>query len=538
MQTEWSRCLVAALNAAGVRDLVISPGSRSTPLVCAAANTALRLHNVIDERSAAFFALGQARLTGRPSALLCTSGTAAAHYFPAVIEAQTAGVPMIVLTADRPPELAACRAPQTIDQLKLFGDHVRRFFDLGAPTARPTALAGLMRIAAQAVLESTWPKPGAVHLNARLHKPLEPDSPRTPEEQALHDRVSTLIERGPPEIPRPTVVADASAVERFAQRCNAANHGLIVCGPAPARSGEEAAAILGFSRDFGFGILAESTSQLRFGGDPSRCISLAQLEEGPGFDLIVRLGDPLTSTGWRNFVADHPDIPRVVVDPFGCADPSNSAQMIIVSELLPLLERVRQHAPKVSPPWKFGQYPRLRSGPITQVVENVQKDSVLVLGNSLTVRQADEQSPPGTKRLRVLSQRGAAGIDGLISGAAGAASVTEHRTCVVLGDLSALHDLGGLYAARGAELTIVVINNRGGRIFERLPAFGHPGVPIDQLRTPHELDFEHAAEMFGLTYVRARTAHGLQEALRSATGTVLIEAEVGADGQLVQEANA
>ncbi|RMH22798.1 MAG: 2-succinyl-5-enolpyruvyl-6-hydroxy-3-cyclohexene-1-carboxylate synthase, partial [Acidobacteria bacterium] len=183
LQAVWARLLIHSLVDAGVREAVISPGSRSTPFVLAAcAHPGLRCHDVIDERAAAFFALGQGRASGRPSLLICTSGTAGAHYLPAVIEAEMARVPLLVLTADRPLELTRGGANQTIDQLKLFGDHARAFFELGLADADPAALRALRRTAAQAVFRCREPVPGAVHLNARARKPLEPvaeeDGPR------------------------------------------------------------------------------------------------------------------------------------------------------------------------------------------------------------------------------------------------------------------------------------------------------------------------------------------------------------------------
>ena len=171
----WARLFLRSAAAAGVTDVVLSPGSRSTPLTIAAATTSeLRAHVIVDERGAAFFALGQARVTGRPSLLICTSGTAGAHWLPALIEASQSFVPLIAVTADRPWELQDSAAPQTIDQLKLFGDHVRHYAELGLPDPSPGALRAVPRIAAQAVARALGPVPGPVHINARFRKPLEP----------------------------------------------------------------------------------------------------------------------------------------------------------------------------------------------------------------------------------------------------------------------------------------------------------------------------------------------------------------------------
>ena len=177
-QWVWARLLLDGFAVAGVRDVVISPGSRSSPFVLAAHEHAdLRCHDVLDERSAGFFALGQAKACGEPSLLICTSGTAGAHYLPAVMEAAQSYTPLAVLTADRPFELQECGANQTADQLKLFGAHVRRFFHLGSPDSTERALRALRRVAAQAVWSTKRPVPGPVHVNAPARKPLEPPAP-------------------------------------------------------------------------------------------------------------------------------------------------------------------------------------------------------------------------------------------------------------------------------------------------------------------------------------------------------------------------
>src|SRR5688572_18442344 len=193
---EWARLLFATLRQAGVSDLWVSPGSRSTPFTWAAQHTpGLNVRPVIDERSAAFLALGHTRITGRPCAILCTSGTAAANYFPAIVEASAAYLPLIVLTADRPLDVQQAAAAQTIDQVKLYGDQVRSFFDLGLPDAAASTLVGLRRSVVQAVTQSLGPLPGPVHLNLRARKPLEPVPAQTEAEHALSRRISELLAR-------------------------------------------------------------------------------------------------------------------------------------------------------------------------------------------------------------------------------------------------------------------------------------------------------------------------------------------------------
>ncbi|HEY4105977.1 MAG TPA: thiamine pyrophosphate-binding protein, partial [Polyangiaceae bacterium] len=222
---EWSRLLFGTLARAGIRDVIISPGSRSTPFAWAALKEPeLRCRSIWDERVAGFFALGQARVTGRPSVLLCTSGSAPAHYFPALVEASQAHLPVLVLSADRPLELMHANAPQAIDQLKLFGDVCRGFFELGAPSSDSNALRGLVRQLSHACLLASYPVPGPVHLNARAQKPLEPVVATDAASLALSAEVNRLLERGPIALTTPEPHTD---VTRLVDACARAERGLI-----------------------------------------------------------------------------------------------------------------------------------------------------------------------------------------------------------------------------------------------------------------------------------------------------------------------
>src|SRR4051812_41493967 len=260
--TEWSRLLIGTLARAGVEHVVLSPGSRSTPFAWAALNEpGLRCHSVWDERVAAFFALGQARVTGRPSLLLCTSGTAAANYYPALIEASLSYLPLLVLTADRPFELQHSAAPQAIDQIKLFGDSARAFFELGTPDAAPSALSGVVRSVAHAVRAARGARPGPVHLNARARKPLEPTTAHDPASLELAAQVDALLNKGPTLAAGATLHGDVS---RLARACRETARGIILVGPHAAYRPEAAPALLGLARITGYPLLCEATSQLRW----------------------------------------------------------------------------------------------------------------------------------------------------------------------------------------------------------------------------------------------------------------------------------
>jgi 2-succinyl-5-enolpyruvyl-6-hydroxy-3-cyclohexene-1-carboxylate synthase len=556
----WARLLFGALAAAGVTDVVLSPGSRSTPLAIAAAtDPALRLHVIVDERSAAFFALGQARVTGRPSVLVCTSGTAGAHYLPAVIEACQAFVPMIVITADRPSELYDAAAPQTIDQVGMFGGFVRHHAELGLPDAAPSALRAVPRIAAQAVARSLGPTPGPVHVNARFRKPLEPVDTATPE--PWEPLVATLAARGPTVVRPPLPSPDAAAVVEIAERAARAERGIIVCGPAPLAQAAGRDAILALARRTGFPLLAEATSQIRFGGDRAGVTSIAAFDallRVPALrarftpDFVVELGAPPTSRGYAELVAGLRGAPRYVIAPHGWNDPQGDASALVLADPALVARLVAERLPERAAPSPWAaSFARddaraaaligsalaglgLTGGAVVRaLVRSCPDDAILAVGNSTPVRDLDAFCPPSPRALGVLSQRGASGIDGLVSGAAGARSVSRGPVALLLGDLSLLHDVGGLaqMARAPAPFVVVVVENGGGRIFEDLPVAARVDRALFErcFVTPVPVHLEHAAAAFGVAHARAGTAASLDEALRAAWAcgrATLIEAVV------------
>jgi 2-succinyl-5-enolpyruvyl-6-hydroxy-3-cyclohexene-1-carboxylate synthase len=561
LHVDWARIFVRAAVSAGVTDAVLSPGSRSAPLAVALAREPrVRLHVVVDERSAAFFALGQARVTGRPSLLACTSGTAGAHYLPAVIEASQSFLPMLVVTADRPWELQDAAAPQTIDQTGLFGGFVRHHAELGLPDGAPSALRAVPRIAAQAVARALGPSPGPVHVNARFRKPLEPAAAPGPEPWA--PLVEALLQWGAPEVYASAPAPAPSAIAALADRIARAERGLIVCGPAPLSQAGGRDAILALARRTGFPLLAEITSQIRHGGDRAGVLDCAAfdavlrapaIKAAPPPDLILQLGAPPTSSAYADLCASSPAIERVVVAPHGWNDPQGDASALVFADpgavaraldgALPhrltgrapsawSLRLVRAGARAQAIAERAALEPPLSEGAIARaLVASCPEGAVLVVGNSTPVRDLDLFCPPSARALRVAHQRGASGIDGLVSGAAGAASAAGGPAALLLGDLSLLHDLGGLalLAQASHPLVVVVVQNGGGRIFEQLPiaASVTPDLFERCFATPQQVRFEHAAAAFGVAYARAETREALDGALAAAWGrggATLVEA--------------
>ncbi|MEG2155184.1 MAG: 2-succinyl-5-enolpyruvyl-6-hydroxy-3-cyclohexene-1-carboxylic-acid synthase [Burkholderiaceae bacterium] len=565
--TEWSRLLFDSLAAAGVTDVVASPGSRNTPFVLAAAHQpGLRVTDVIDERAAAFFALGQARVTGRPSVLVCTSGSAGAHYLPAVIEADAAGIPLLILTADRPIELIHVGANQAIDQAPLLAGYVRRVVDVGAPDATPSSLRGLRRLAAQAVALSRAPRPGPVHLNLRARKPLEPTAATSSAGQALSEAVAALCHQPITAVFEPRLTLDNAAIEALADRLGAARRGVIVAGPAPAEQGQARAAVAALAAASGFALLPEAASQLRFTGDADAAVTgfdwIYRLPAGETDlrpDCILQIGAPPTSGAWERWVERHPEIERIVLAPSGWPDPHNSAAAIVHADLADTCERLtaelRRRAAPASHDFKnaltraeqtvrstIAADPALAPGGWSEaavaqtVCATLPADSWLMLGNSLPLRSVDAYCHGPAPRLRVLTQRGASGIDGLVSGAAGTASAATEPVALLVGDVSLLHDIGGLMLAAAAQrsLVIVVVNNGGGRIFEQLPiARADHADELHHFTTPHAVEIEHAARLYRMSYARVGSRGDLAAAIQAALGHrsgSLIEAVVPPHG--------
>lgn len=573
--TEWSRLLFASLADAGVTDVVLSPGSRSTPFMLAAdGDSRLRCHDSIDERAAAFFALGLARVSGRPAVLLCTSGTAGAHYFPAVIEASLANVPLVVVTADRPFELQDCGAAQTIDQVKLFGDHVRRFYELGSPDPAPTALAGVRRLAAQAVHFASAPTPGPVHLNVRARKPLEPRPAETDDERALAARVAGLLGRPLVAAHAPVSQPSPDAVAAIASRCRESERGLIVAGPAPLSHGRLLPVVAELSRRTGYPVLAEATSQLRFaGGDMVRCDGFDAALRSPAFrrwarpDVVIQVGGAPVSSGWERFAAEHDGVMRVIVAPHAWHDPDSTATDLLLGDvelsLRALADAVDRDGGRTQWAEQWQEIDRavwaavdaemasasgdeLSEGEaVRAVVERLPSGSLFMVGNSLPIREVDTFCPSGVAEVGVLSQRGANGIDGLVAGAAGSAVAAGDRpVTLLLGDVSLLHDLTGLALGVGVDVpfVVVVVQNNGGRIFEQLPLASVPGLAASTMAhvtTPHRAVLEHAALLWGHRHAAAANGAELAKALDEAyaqPGCTVVEAVVPPHGAAAQHA--
>jgi len=529
---------------AGLTVVALSPGSRSTPLALAVANDPrLRLEVFLDERSASFFALGAAKASGRPAAVMCTSGTAAAEMHPAVAEAATSGVPLIVVTADRPGELRGTGAPQTIDQVKLFGDGVRWFVDVPAPGAGShddEALVVYWRgVAARAWGEAGGGRPGPVHLNIGFREPLvsgDTMSLRPPR---------TLRAAAPPA----RVELEPAVLDELAAFWGRTERGLLVAGWG---SGVESAAAQRLAGILGWPLIADPLSGLRCG--PLAVSTYDALARSPGFrvrhqpELVVSLGAPLTSattTAWFDTAAH-----RVLVDPKGAwRDPGRSARQRLEADAGPLIDAVigrletqspesRDHSagPGAGPgrdwlnAWMTAEavaravIDEALDGDEAPVEGRVARDLVallpdgatLVVGSSMPVRDVESFAVP-RDGLRILANRGANGIDGFVSTVFGVAAAVDGPVLALCGDLTFLHDSGGLLRAaqRRLDVTFVVVDNDGGGIFSFLPQADSDNFEA-LFATPHGIDLVALAGVHGLVAHRVNDAEGLVGALTKA----------------------
>ncbi|MCG8418842.1 MAG: 2-succinyl-5-enolpyruvyl-6-hydroxy-3-cyclohexene-1-carboxylic-acid synthase [Proteobacteria bacterium] len=597
VQTAWARLFMDSLRRAGIRDAIISPGSRSTPFVLAAEHVGLRTHTIIDERSAGFAAVGYGRITGMPALLLCTSGTAGAHYYPAVIEAAQSFVPLVVVTADRPPEYRDCTAPQCIDQTRLFGPYARLFADLGPADPAPSSLRALARKAVQAVVRARDPVPGPVHINAPARKPLEPTRPDTPADIAMAERADELGRSVSPRVAHQPARAPDAVLAAVADACTQAERGVIVAGPIAAlAAGPDghrlARAVAALVRATGFPLLCEATSQLRFyRAEPDLPVvdGFDLLLASPAFrpagrpDLILSLGAPPSSMSWPVYVAENLDCIHCVIAEHGWNDPHSSADLLIAADVADTAERLagevlsrsgQYRAQSGHRPWTSGlvaanrvvwscvdqlladhsdadnlnrspgRASAMREGQAMRtVVEALPDGALLSLGNSLPIRTIDTYCRAGRNAFTVLSQRGANGIDGLISSAAGAAwayqvQAPPRPVVAVMGDVTFAHDASGLAVAAQVRgpLVIVVIDNQGGRIFELLPIARADHGSNDQLFAEHWLtrprcEFEALCAAYRIGYARAHSPSELADALEQGLlhcGCTVVHAVVAA----------
>lgn len=538
--TALGRVLVDELARAGVSDAVLAPGSRSAPLAMAFHDDdRVRVHVEIDERSAGFLALGLGKAGGGPAAVLTTSGTATANVHPAVVEADHDRVPLLVLTADRPPPLRHTAANQTIDQTQLYGGSVRWFVEVGAADPDPPTVAYWRSLAARAVAVARARPPGPVHLNVALPEPLVPD-PGAGAPAAPGGRPNA---RPWTAAPPPAVAVADETVAALTERVAAAERGLLAVGTTDA----DPEPLIALAEAAGWPIVAEPLSGARAGrhalSTAHHLLACERFAAGHRPDLVVRVGRIGLSRRLLGFLAA--DVAQVLVDRDGAwLDPTRSLGEIVTAEPAALCAAVAARLPPpASSSWLddwLQAEGRARaaldahldaeeapSEPRTarDLAAALPDGAVLVAASSMPVRDLDQFMAP-RRGLRVLGNRGASGIDGFVSTALGVALAADGPATALAGDLSVLHDQNGFLLADRPDLVLVVVNNDGGGIFSFLPQAAHPASFEQLFGTPHGVDFGRLAAVYGLGHVRVGAAGDLASAVEDARargGVALVE---------------
>jgi 2-succinyl-5-enolpyruvyl-6-hydroxy-3-cyclohexene-1-carboxylate synthase len=507
------RAFVDELVRSGVRHACTSPGSRSTPLVLALVRDGrLRVHSHVDERAAAFFALGVAKATGAPAAITCTSGTAAANFLPAVVEAHEGGVPLIVLTADRPPELREVGAGQAVDQLKLYGDATRWFFEVGTHDA--DAEPWLRALACRAVHAATGSagRPGPVHLNFPLREPLVAPAELPAGRGGRADGAPWLARREAPAAPAEELAAWVAAHPRGAVVAGRAEHGQ----PALAE------ALAQFATAAGWPLLADPLSWARRGAAAvshyDALLRDAAFACATRPTAVLRCGDLPTSKPLRAWL-DGLDADQLAFDPAGVwHDPDSTLSAVLAADPAATLDALSAQAKAADPAWlgAWTEADTAAGAAIDSVLGDhlgepriareltalLPHDATLFVASSMPVRDVETFMAARADPPRVLAHRGANGIDGTVSAAFGAAAAGDGPVALLIGDVALAHDLGGLLTATrlGIALTIVLVDNGGGGIFEFLPVAQATDAFEEHVATPTGLDPERIAALFGLGY--------------------------------------
>lgn len=520
LSTVWSSIIIDELIKSGVVDYYISPGMRNAPLVQSLLQrTEVKLYLGIDERGQSYRALGNAKATGRTSALLCTSGTALANYTPAIIEAKKSATPLIVLSADRPIELATSDANQTINQVHFYGKHVLADNCLGAPTEEicPQVIRNTVD---HLIFRSRYPIKGPVHLNIPLREPLDMTNTNVSSLYLEKSELGFKREFQTKYFP-PTQGINNRAKEVVSNIIKNNPRGLLVIGSLPCSM--DKSVIKDFIKALNWPVFLDISSSLKYSYslqsnviptfDHSEVYEKLSTERPTS---IIHLGGRTTSKHYYRFLEEFPEIKLITVNwSEEKEDPSQNTDLRMVSEVDQFcLEMIEMISPSVDPievDWKdFSErkchliddsplsYPYISK----KTIDSIEDGQALYIANSTVVRSFDNYlSLEGKKEIDIFTNRGVSGIEGLISSALGCAEAVDKYTTLIVGDVSFLHDLNSLQNVKESEspLCIIVVNNSGGGIFTLLPISKDKKL-LPYLTTPHSITFENAAKMFDIKY--------------------------------------
>lgn len=531
--------LIEELLRSGVDCFCIAPGSRSAPLALAVARRATaKAHVHFDERGAAFFALGHARATGRPAAVITTSGTAVANLLPAVVEASLDGVPLLLLTADRPPELRATGANQTIEQPGIFGRYARWQFDLPCPDEK-VPFTSLLTTVDQAVFRSQHPLAGPVHLNCMFREPLGPQAVDFPRHAVLEPLAKWMNSAEPCTrytAPHASIAPDEAAA--LAKLLDKAQRGLVVLGRLP--GGKSNTALLALLRTLGWPVFADVQAGVRGAAEVIAHADLLLLS--PALrkkyrpDVVLHLGGGYVSRRVADFLCESAPQHYVLVNPSPARlDPAHQVTRRVVADVESFCAALAKRLPKRRARAGLELWQRANASAVKALDAQLKSskkfsepaiarwlstalpvEHALLLGNSMPIR--DMNMFAGGSPQRIVANRGASGIDGLVATAAGFAAGSGRPVTALVGDLALLHDLNSLalLAAGKQPVVLIVINNDGGGIFSFLPV-SQSGADFERFfGAPHGLTFAGAAQQFNLPYAAPTTLPELNEAYLAA----------------------
>lgn len=553
----WSKIFIDQLVAFGVQNACISPGSRSTPLTYALSiNRKIKSYIHTDERSSGFFALGLAKSTNKPVLVVTTSGTAVAELYPSIIEAYQQRTPLIICTADRPPELIGTGANQTINQHNIFKNHIRWFRDLGLPSVSNVGFYYLQKVAIKAFRISLFEDRGPVHLNFPFRKPLEPFS-YTDEINKKMLQLKPQRSIGNKLQHQNAVNGLVKSIEKLSDELINTEKGIIIAGPME-YDREVISRIKKLSALLGYPIFADGLSQLRYGiskNDKSVITNFNSILNSERFleehnpDIIIQFGRTPTSSFIESFL-EGTNAARYLINSYGDKfDPTRNARAILGFEPKLFCDRLISNlkgkkiirhksdwmknfleAEELSEKIKLkilgrAKFPNELSI-INEIIKLVPSGSNIFIGNSSPVRDFDNFGMINSKKLAIYFNRGASGIDGVTSTALGIAA-SKKPTILITGDLSFLHDLNALVSAVKyyVPLCILIINNNGGGIFESLPIAEKVKKFREFFVTPHNLELEGIVKSFGVNYQliqnRSRLIHNLNYSLNKKITSVL-----------------
>ena len=540
----YTRAFVDELARSGVHHVCLCPGSRSTPLAMTfAEEKRFRLWMHLDERSCAFFALGLAKASREPVVLVCTSGTAAANFFPAIAEAHQARVPLLVLTADRPPELRDTGAPQTIDQIKIYGDYAKWFADIALPEANAEMLRYARTFACRAVATAMETPAGVVHFNMPFREPLVPVAIEISASEKERDAFFGRADEKPfVEISRAKILPDEKIISQFAQTLAQHERGLIVAGMQNDAQFPEAVAKL--SGALGYPILADPLSQVRCGehcrenviDSYDAFLRDANVAKQLAPEIVLRFGAIPTSKPVLQYLQQYANARQILIDDAGWNEPAHIASELVRGEAALFCNALSEKisAPRQNSAWleqwrnvnaqtksamaaQLETYNEFFEGRVfAELAHLLPNNATLFASSSMPVRDMDTFFSSNARNIRFLSNRGANGIDGVVSSAFGASAASEGKLVLVIGDLALYHDMNGLLAAKLHRLNalIVLLNNDGGGIFSFLPQAAYPAHFEQLFGTPHGLDFEHAAKLYDANFVDVKDWNEFRAAVK------------------------